>query len=336
MPGERWYILLYKFRLLVSVIIPVYNCGEALKRTMQSMLVQTHQPLEIILVDDGSTDNSYTLAKEYESSHVFVLQQRNSGAAVARNTGLAVAKGEYIQFLDAGDVLDERKIEAQVQALKDQEDKVAVCNYKQFTTDEELKNGFYPDQSSFIYSSDDPQEFLINLWGGKGRMNFIQTNCWLVPRRIIEKSGGWRSYRCPDDDGDFFARVLLASEGIVYVPDVYNYYHIAPGGANQLSRSRNKKYLQNVLLTIDLKHQYLVKAGHHPYIKKAIASQYLRFAVDQFPAQKILSAIAYRRYRLLNEKVNVPVLGGRIVELIKTIFGWRVARLIRTYLRGAA
>jgi glycosyltransferase involved in cell wall biosynthesis len=118
---------------------------------MQSMLVQTHQPIEIILVDDGSSDNSYALAKQYENSHVFVLQQTNAGAAVARNTGLAVAKGEYIQFLDAGDVLDERKIEAQVQALKDQEDKVAVCNYKQFTTDEELKNGFYPDQSSFIY-----------------------------------------------------------------------------------------------------------------------------------------------------------------------------------------
>jgi glycosyltransferase involved in cell wall biosynthesis len=120
--------------LLVSVIIPVYNCGESLHRTMQSVLAQTHQPIEVILVDDGSTDNSYTLAKQYESSQVQVLQQKNAGAAVARNTGLAIAKGVYIQFLDAGDVLSEAKIAKQVQALQKHPDKVAVCNYKQFTT----------------------------------------------------------------------------------------------------------------------------------------------------------------------------------------------------------
>ena len=304
-------------------------------RTMQSVLAQTHQPLEVILVDDGSTDNSYTVAKQYESSQVQILQQQNAGAAVARNTGLAVAKGGYVQFLDAGDVLDEHKIEAQVNALKDQPGKVAVCDYKQFTTEEELKNRIYTDQSNFIYSSDDPQDFLVGLWGGKGQLNFIQTNCWLAPKKVIEKAGNWRVYRCPDDDGEFFARVLLASEGIVHVPGVYNYYHIAPGGVNQLSRSKNKKYLQNVLLNIDLKHQYLVKAGHHPYIKKAIASQYLRFAVDQFPAQKILCAIAYKRYRSLNEKVKVPVLGGSVIEFIKHVFGWRMARLVRSYLRGS-
>ncbi len=318
---------------MVSVIIPVYNCGESLHRTMKSVLAQSYPELEVILVDDGSTDNSYTLAKQYENSNVFVLQQKNAGAAVARNTGLAVAKGEYIQFLDAGDVLGEEKIAAQVKALETQPGKVAVCNYKQFTTDEELKNGVYPDQSLFIYSSDDPQDFLINLWGGKGHMNFIQTNCWLVPKQIIEQAGGWRAYRCPDDDGEFFARVLLGSEGIVYVPGVYNYYHIEPGGANQLSRSKNKKYLQNTLLTIDLKHQYLLQSGHHPYIKKAIASQYLRFAVDMYPAQRILSAIAYRRYQQLDTQITLPVLGGKLIETIKHVFGWRSARLFRYYLR---
>lgn len=300
---------------------------------MQSILAQTHQPIEVILVDDGSTDNSYSLAKAYESEQVKLLQQKNAGAAVARNTGLAVAKGEYIQFLDAGDVLDKEKIAAQVKALQDQPCKVAVCNYKQFTSDEELRNGIYPDQSSFIYSSDDPQDFLINLWGGKGEMNFIQTNCWLVPKTVIEQSGNWRAFRCPDDDGEFFARVLLASEGIVYVPGVYNYYHIEPGGVNQLSKSKHKKYLQNVLLTIDLKHQYLLKKGRHHLTNKAIASQYLRFAVGMYPAQKILSAIAYKRYQSLGEIVQIPVLGGRMIELIKNNFGWRMARLTRYYLR---
>jgi glycosyltransferase involved in cell wall biosynthesis len=318
---------------LVSVVIPVYNCGEALHRTMQSVLGQTYQPMEVILVDDGSTDSSYAIAKQYENDQVQVLQQSNAGAAVARNTGLSVATGDFVQFLDAGDVLDKEKIAAQVNALQNQPGKVAVCNYKQFTTDDELKNGVYPDQTTFIYSSDDPQDFLINLWGGKDDMNFIQTNCWLVPKQVIAKAGSWRSYRCPDDDGEFFARVLLASEGIVYVPGVYNYYHITSSGVNQLSKNKNRKYLQNTLLTIDLKHQYLFRKGFHPLINKAIAAQYLRFAVDMYPTQRLLSSIAYKRYKLLNEKVKLPVLGGTIIEFIKHVFGWRLARLTRSYLR---
>jgi glycosyltransferase involved in cell wall biosynthesis len=318
---------------LVSIIIPVYNAARILKQTIECALEQTHEPKEIIIVDDGSADKSFELAKAYESEKVKVIRQSNAGAAVARNTGLTHAKGDYIQFLDAGDLLTADKIEKQVKALHGEQNKIAVCNYKQFTTEDELKNGLYPDQSTFIYSSDDPQDFLIALWGGKGQPNFIQTNCWLVPKQMIERAGGWRVYRCPDDDGDFFARVLLASKGIVYVPDVYNYYHTEPGAANQLSQSKNKKYLQNTLLTIDLKHQYLLRKGFHPLINKAIASQYLRFAVDQFPAQKILSAIAYKRYRVLNEKVKLPVLGGRMIELIKQVFGWRMARRTRYWLR---
>jgi hypothetical protein len=164
-------------------------------------------------------------------------------------------------------------------------------------------------------------------------MNFIQTNCWLVPKKLIDKAGIWRSYRCPDDDGEFFARVILASEGIVYTPGVYNYYHIAPGGANQLSKSKNRKYLQNSLLSIDLKHQYLLQKREHPLIKKAIAAQYLRFAVDMYPTQKLLSSIAYKRYQTLHIQTTLPVLGGRLIEFIKKTVGWKTARLIRYYFR---
>ncbi|MCH6201339.1 glycosyltransferase family 2 protein [Aquiflexum sp. LQ15W] len=321
--------------MLVSIIIPLYNCADSFQRTMQSVLAQTYNSIEVILVDDGSTDKSYDAAKQYESNRVFVLQQKNAGAAVARNTGLAIAKGDYIQFLDAGDVLGESKITVQVRALQVQPRKVAVSTYKQFTTKEEIANGVYPDQSDFIYSSDDPQDFLVNLWGEKGHLNFIQTNCWLVPRALIEKAGHWRNYRCPDDDGEFFARVLLASDGIVYTPGVYNYYHIAPGGQNQLSRSTNRKYLMNTLLTIALKHDYLKAYGAHSRLNSAIAAQYYRFAIDMFPTQKRLSAIAWRRFKAFREKPPKLVLGGFLIQIIAKLFGWRTARLVRYYLRGS-
>jgi len=318
---------------MVSIIIPVYNSASLLAATIVSAIQQTYAEKEIIIVDDGSTDGGFEIAKKYESPTVKVIQQSNAGAAAARNTGLAVAKGEFIQFLDAGDIIDPEKIVVQVNTLLLNPGKVAVCNYKQFTTEEDLKDDNFPDQSSFIYSSEYPQDFLINLWGGRGKMNFIQTNSWLLPRSILSRVGKWRNYRCPDDDGEFFARVLLASEGIVYTPGVYNYYHISHRGVNQLSRSTNYKYQMNTLLTIDLKHRYLLSYGPHPLLNKAIAAQYFRFAVDMYPARKILSAIAWKRFKELGEKPPQLRLGGFVIQLMYSLFGWRTARIIRYYLR---
>lgn len=318
---------------LVSVIIPVYNCSTFLGRTLDSILAQTYSNLEVLLVDDGSTDDSITIARKYNCSFLRILKQKNSGAGIARNTGLFASKGDFFQFLDAGDVISPNKIATQVEALHQQKGKVAVCNYKQFSNQAELNTEIYPDQSHFIYSTDDIQSFLINLWGGNGKMNFIQTNCWLIPREVQERAGIWRSYRCPDDDGEFFARVLLASDGIVYTPGVYNYYHITPGGLNQLSRSKNVKYLMNTLLSIDLKYNYLRKFDNHPLLNRAIAAQYYRFAIDMYPESIVLSAIAWRRFINLKEHPPEVILGGRLIQFIYHLFGWRVARFIRFYLR---
>jgi glycosyltransferase involved in cell wall biosynthesis len=315
---------------LVSVILPVYNSAAYLERTIKSVLFQTYPQLELIIIDDGSTDQSVEIANKYAHlPNVRLITQINAGAAIARNTGLKSAKGNYIQFIDAGDVISKDKIEKQVASLHGDFDKLAVCNYKIFKKESELQASNFPDQSSFIFSSNNPQEFLINLWGGNGERNFIQTNCWLVPKKLIDKAGVWREYRCPDDDGEFFARVILASNGIVYTPGVYNYYHAPIGETNQLSKSKNHKYLMNTLLTIDLKYHYLLKKGFHTKIKKAISSQYLMFAVDVYPAQPVLSKIAYRRYKRLNEKAKIPVLGGSLVELCKYLLGWRITKSIK-------
>jgi glycosyltransferase involved in cell wall biosynthesis len=316
----------------VSIIIPVFNSLPYLAGTIESALRQTYPVKEIIIVDDGSTDGSFELARQYENEQVQVVRQQNAGAAVARNTGLALATGDYIQFLDAGDLLDPYKIEAQVKALHGLQTKLAVCNYIQFSDDAELRMPYYPDQSSFIYSSDDPLDFLVNLWGGKGAYNFIQTNCWLVPKAFIEQAGNWRSYRCPDDDGEFFARMILASNGIVHVPDVYNYYRMA-AGANQLSSNTNTEYLENTLLTIDLKSSYLTAKGVHPQMKKAMATQYLRFAVYQYPQRKHLSKKAFAKYLALQTKVPYPLLGGMFFKIVGKLFGWKASRQLRNLLR---
>lgn len=314
----------------VSIIIPSFNVEKFIPSTIESALAQTINDKEIIVIDDGSTDNTFEVARKYEGINVLVIKQPNSGAAIARNTGLKYANGKYIQFLDAGDLMDADKIEKQIKALNGSDSAVAVSDYIQFSREEEILNATHPDQSAFIYSSNNPIDFLINLWGGNGQSNFIQTNCWLTPRALIEKAGYWRSYRCPDDDGEFFSRIILKSSSVIYTPNIYNYYRIDPS-ANQLSGNKNKKYLMNTLLTIDLKKKYIMDRGGHPKVDITFARQYRNFSVYAYPAQKLLSKIADNRYK--NHHVNLPppLLGGKIIEFINRLFGWKIARLVRSY-----
>lgn len=320
---------------LVSIIIPIYNCERFLRRALEGVLQQTYPNLEIIVVDDESSDNSYSIAKQFETRAVKVFRQKNAGAAVARNTGLKNANGAYIQFLDADDYLSPGKIEEQMKALDGQQDKVAVCNYTSFVNDEELlQQRPLVDQSAFIFSTDNPAGFLVNLWGGNnGKSNFIQTNCWLIPRTLIDEAGGWRPYRCPDDDGEFFARVLLASKGIIYVPGVMNYYR-RENTEHKLSSNPKNKYVQNTLLTIDLKYKYLEEKYSDEKLDKAFARQYLDFAVYNYYHHRLLSKIALKRYHRLQQHLDAPLLGGRMIELVKKAFGWKTALFIKSFLKN--
>ena len=188
------------------------------------------------------------------------------------------------------------------------------------------------DQSAFIFSSNNPISFLVNLLGGNGNPNFIQTNCWLIPKSVLQKGGVWRPFRCPDDDGEFFSRMILASEGIVHVEGVYNYYYMSPT-ANQLSTNMKPKYIMNKLLSIDLKHQYLKRAGGHPNLDHAIALQYFYFAIFHYPHSTRFSNIAYKRYQSFNLSIPLPLMGGRFIMMLAKVFGWKVARLFRYYAR---
>jgi teichuronic acid biosynthesis glycosyltransferase TuaG len=106
---------------LVSVITPVYNCEKYLDRTLQSVFAQTYKNIEIVLVDDQSTDRSAEIIKRYQETHpeiVYFLQPQNMGAGHARNKALELAKGQYVAFLDADDVWKPVKIEKQVELLQ--------------------------------------------------------------------------------------------------------------------------------------------------------------------------------------------------------------------------
>lgn len=117
---------------LISIIIPVYNVEAYLKQCLDSIINQTLKNIEIICVDDGSTDNSLNILKEYQEkdNRIIILQQQNQYAGIARNNGLKVAKGKYLSFLDSDDFFELDMLEKMYkQAIKDRAD-IVICGWK--------------------------------------------------------------------------------------------------------------------------------------------------------------------------------------------------------------
>ena len=116
---------------LISVIIPIYNCEKVLKRCVESVINQTYKNIEIILVDDGSQDNSLKICKEYEANNknVLVISQKNSGPSSARNLGLKNANGEYIGFVDSDDYIDSEMFQKLYVSCTTNAADISICNY---------------------------------------------------------------------------------------------------------------------------------------------------------------------------------------------------------------
>lgn len=131
----------------VSVIIPVFNAEKYLSQCLDSIVNQTLTNIEIICVDDGSTDTSFQILKEYEEkdSRVIVLSKSNAGAGTARNEGLKIAKGKYLSFLDADDFFERNMLECAYG--KAEQDNADICIFESDLYDVVTKNGTYCDWS---------------------------------------------------------------------------------------------------------------------------------------------------------------------------------------------
>ena len=123
--------------LKISVIVPVYNCGYFLLRFICSILNQTHTNIELILINDGSTDNSGDICDSFAKKdlRVKVVHQKNSGVSVARNRGLELAVGDYITFVDSDDYIESQMYERLIDILTRYDADIAHCGYKRVDTE---------------------------------------------------------------------------------------------------------------------------------------------------------------------------------------------------------
>jgi glycosyltransferase involved in cell wall biosynthesis len=223
---------------LVSVLIPLYNKVLFFEETMQSVLNQTYPNIEIIIVDDGSTDGSLTLAKKYLSDRVVVFEQKNKGASAARNQAFELSKGDFIQYLDADDTLDIRKIETQINIIKEHPE--GLVSARRFEIRENLNGQSNLFERTLLTKNyNDAIQFISDeiLEGA-----FIHS--WLIPRDLIKKSGGWDELVSVFDDRDFYLRLIPLAPKIHYCSAAICYYRRK---ANDQSSRQDKPDLKGAL-----------------------------------------------------------------------------------------
>jgi glycosyltransferase involved in cell wall biosynthesis len=319
---------------LVSIIIPVYNAAQFLTETINSALQQTWANTEVIIIDDGSADDSLMIAKGFESDTVKVFSQQNKGAAAARNKGLAEAKGDYIQFLDADDLISENKIASQMSILKDASGYLGLCGTAYFDdTENHLDKD--PVRNWITTDYDDVIDFATMLYGdssiGSNRGGMIQPNCWLTPRSVIDKAGLWNEDLSVDDDGEFFCRVILNSKGTKYSYDAVNYYRKHQASKNLSAQSTQKAYLSR-FKALNLKYNELLAATNNAgLVNQLFATFYWELGVQAYPVFKSLSAASIKKATDMNYG-GVKYKAGKISTQLSKILGWRTVRML-TYIR---
>lgn len=264
---------------LVSIIIPLYNAENYIIDCISSLLQQTYKEIEIVIVDDGSSDNSLSIARQYESEIVHVYSQKNKGACAARNYGFEMSKGEYVQFMDADDTIEKNKIELQIERLRsfDFDTKMlAFCRW-QFIEDNNRTLDCHVCKDYF-----NPIDFLIDLILNQ---TWMYPHAYLVPREIVESVGGWDVTILKNQDAEFFSRVIESAKGLLFVDNTAaNYRAYTPGSLSKgMSYAKQESFL-SVLIRIS----EIIRKSNNLSKDIAVKKNIQEFIEDLYPYYNVL------------------------------------------------
>jgi|HubBroStandDraft_6_1064221.scaffolds.fasta_scaffold02580_2 glycosyltransferase involved in cell wall biosynthesis/peptidoglycan/xylan/chitin deacetylase (PgdA/CDA1 family) len=314
---------------VVSILIPAFNAQEWISDTLRSAIAQTWESKEIIVVDDGSSDQTVKITRQFESQGVRVISQKNQGAAAARNTALSLSKGEYIQWLDADDLLAPDKIERQMAVLGQCRSRRTLLSsafgkflYRWYRAD------FVP---TTLWSDLSPTEWLLRKMGDN---LYMQTATWLVSRELTEAAGLWDTRLLSDDDGEYFCRVLLASDGVRFVPDAKTYYR-APGAAFGGSLSYigvSEKKIQAHWLSMQLHIGYLRSLEDSERVRVACVNYLQRSLIYFYREDPDIVKQAEQMAEEFGGKLTVPYLSWKY-SWARSAFGWSQAKRIALFAR---
>ncbi len=307
---------------LVSILIPAHNAERWIGDTIRSALAQTWPQLEVIVVDDGSGDRTLQIARQFASKTVAVLTQENQGASAARNRAFELANGDYIQWLDADDVLAPDKI-AQQMAVNEKLDnkKTLLSSAWGYFIYCRSRAEFVPTP---LWCDLAPVEWLVRKMGQNLQM---PPATWLVSRELTQAAGPWDTRLTFDDDGEYFCRVVKASDGIRFIRDAKVFYRRS--GSGSLSDfGESKKKLTSLFLSMQLHVRHVRSLEDSERVRVACLNYLQRRFFRFYPEQVDLVERLQQLAATLGGRLEIPQMSPKY-SWMSNILGWRRTQRIR-------
>lgn len=306
--------------MLVSICIPCFNAEQYIAAAIDSVLAQTYPHIEIVVVDDGSADGSRGRLSTYED-RIMVIEQENCGAAAARNTALKHSRGTHVLFLDSDDLLAPKHVEA-------------LCLALQFAASETIAFGrwarFKGDPSEAHFSEPiidrdlSGMEWLIK--DMEGALPMFQSGMFLLPKRLLQKTGGWDERLSLIDDFEFFTRVISSCAGMTFAHEARLYYR--SGVVNSLSGQKSRKAVESQALSLLLGTGHLLAVENSPRTRRACANVLQAFEYEHYANHPDLRS---------GIRARVAELGGADIgpngppgfHKLRPWIGWKAARHVQ-------
>ena len=292
----------------VSVIIPCYNVEVYIGRSIQSVLAQSFTEIEVICVDDGSSDKTLSILKNFQEKYpdrIKVIRQFNAGASAARNAGIKVAAGKYIQFLDADDTLDTNKISHQLTLLQNKERCFVAGNY--------LRHAIGSIEKVAVFSSDS----WIAL--AKGRLGCTCSNLFL--KSDIDAVGGWNEALASSQESDLMFRLIKSGCNVISDTSFLTNIYVRDSGSIS-AKSPQGNLERYIRLRFEM-HDWLLQSGQLTTDRKsALGSNLLGALRMLFRVDNSLAKSIYNSQFAPTFEVKVAEQHSRIYVMMHKIFGF--------------
>lgn len=261
----------------VSVIIPVYNVEKYLKECIESVINQTYKNIEIIIVNDGSTDGSYEICKEYQKkdSRIKLINKKNGGLSDARNVGIVNAKGEYLTFIDSDDIISVEFIEKMSNFLQQANIDIVCCRYTRFKNLKEIKN----DNNYKEIKEMNSEEFLkLVFYQHDQTLYSVSSTNKMYKRKLFENVSFPKGKLY--EDVAIIGKVIKQCENVGLIDEVMYFYRISDGSIT------NSKFSINKLDVIEHLEKYLEEYKDNVKLKKAVDNMLFARALELLTIMK--------------------------------------------------
>ena len=308
----------------VSVLVPLYNCEAFVEECLESVLKQTYSNIEVIVVNDGSSDHGPTIVEGFAARGVRLINQANRGQSAALNAAFGVSNGDFIQYLDADDLLHPRKIEVQVALLTGAESGMMASGAWARFADTIEKATFVREP---VWRDLEPVEWLVESWDGGGMMHVAG---WLIPRDVVVAAGPWGERyagapNAPNNDAPFFTGALLASRGCLFCGEARSYYRSTPGSMS----ARGGRLAAEAILAITIETgDALLKREDSTRTRRAFANNLQRYVFSVYPRHPDLTSRAEDMVAKLGGSSLTPS-GGPWTRALGRFIGWKSAKRAR-------